>query len=252
VNRVLFLGAVVVGAAAKAAEKPAVASFDAKGVKIRYVVQGAGEPVVLIHGLHASAFINWQAPGIFDALAKEHRVVALDLPGHGGSDKPDDEAAYGVQMVEDVILLLDHLKIEKAHIVGYSLGGMIALKLVALHPDRVRSVVLGGMGWMQEGSRLQDVWEKLPAQGASRTPAVCVKSIGKLAVTADALKAIRVPVIVLVGDRDPVKRLYVAPLQAARPDWPVVEIEDAGHLNCIVKKEFATEIAQWLDKSRKH
>src|SRR5262245_25453173 len=131
------------------ADEPSVGTFDAKGVKIRYVTQGSGEPVVLIHGLHSSAAGNWQFPGIFTTLAKDHQVIALDLPGHGGSDKPDDVAAYGVQMAEDVVLLMDHLKVPKAHVIGYSLGGMITVKLLTLHPDRVLSAVVGGMGWVR-------------------------------------------------------------------------------------------------------
>ena len=210
---------------ARSADQPAFESFDAKGVQIRYLAQGTGEPVVLIHGLHSSAVINWKQPGIIDLLAKKNRVIALDLPGHGGSDKPENDEAYGVQMADDVILLLDHLKIKKAHIVGYSLGGMVALKLIAKHPDRVLSGTLGGMGWLKEGSRLQDFWEKLPARKGGRTPPACVNGIGNLAVSEDDLKAIKVPMTILVGDRDPVKKLYVIPLQSVRKDWPVIEIE---------------------------
>ena len=80
-------------------------------------------------------------------------MIALDLPGHGGSDKPEKPEAYGPQMAEDVVLLMDHLKIKKAHIVGYSLGGMITVKLLTLHPDRVLSATVGGMGWVQDGGR---------------------------------------------------------------------------------------------------
>src|SRR3954451_25213821 len=100
-------------------------SFDAKGVKIRYAVEGKGEPVVLIHGLYASGFINWKLTGVVDLLAKDNQVIYLDLPGHGLSDRPANKDAYGTQMADDIILLLDHLKIKKAHLVGYSLGGMI-------------------------------------------------------------------------------------------------------------------------------
>ncbi len=216
-------------------------------MKIHYVVEGQGEPVVLIHGLYASAKINWQLPGTAGMLAKNYRVIALDLPGHGESDKPDSEAAYGVQMVEDVRQLLDHLKIKKAHIVGYSLGGMIAVKFMSMHPDRVRSGIVGGMGWLREGGGLQKIWERMPAREGGRTPAACVRSFGKLAVTEKQLQAIRVPVEIIVGDRDPVKRLYVAPLAPVRPDWPVVEIPDAGHITCIMKPQFKTEIRKWLD-----
>src|SRR5438046_2604415 len=105
--------------AAPAADEPASNTFDAKGVKIHYLTAGQGEPVVLIHGLHASAALNWQAPGVLAELAKDHRVIALDLPGHGRSDKPTAEDAYGLRVVEDVVLLLDHLKSPKAHVVGY-------------------------------------------------------------------------------------------------------------------------------------
>jgi pimeloyl-ACP methyl ester carboxylesterase len=249
----LFAGLIAlaaVGCRCGVAAAVASATFAARGVRIHYLVEGSGEPVVLIHGLYSSAEINWQWPGTMAALAKDHQVIALDLPGHGGSDKPDDESAYGVQMVEDVILLMDHLKIRKAHIVGYSMGGMIALKLIVDHPDRVLSGTLGGMGWLREGGGLQKVWEHLSLGHRGRTPAVCVTSIGKLAVTRDALRAVKVPVIVLVGERDPVKRLYVAPLQTVRQDWRVVEIPGAGHLSCILKKEFTDEIVKWLHQNR--
>jgi len=225
-------------------------TFDAKGVLIHYLVQGNGEAVVLIHGLYSSAAINWEAPGIVAALARDHEVIALDLPGHGRSDKPDDPNAYGRQMMEDVVLLLDHLKLRRAHIVGYSMGGMVALKLVAEHPDRVVSAVLGGMGWLREGGGLQRLWEHLPMGPGRSTPAVCVTSIGELALSDASLRAITTPVIVVVGDRDPVRGLYVVPLQAVRRDWPVITIDGAGHLNCILKPQFKDEIVKWVDDHR--
>ena len=217
--------------------------FDAKGVRIHFLIEGTGEPVVLIHGLDSSARINWQMPGTIDALAKDHQVIAIDLPGYGESDKPADPSAYGEQWVDDVILLLDHLNIRKAHIVGYSMGGMVALKLIAEHPDRVISGTLGGMGWLREDSILQKIWAHMRSPGA--------RSISELALTADQLKAIRIPVEILVGDRDPMKKLYVEPLESVRSDWRVIEIEGAGHLNCIVKKQFIDELEKWLDMNRR-
>jgi pimeloyl-ACP methyl ester carboxylesterase len=216
--------------------------FDAKGVKIHFLIEGTGEPVVLIHGLDSSARVNWQMPGTIDALAKDHQVIAIDLPGYGESDKPADPAAYGEQWVDDVILLLNHLNIRKAHIVGYSMGGMVALKLIAEHPDRVISGTLGGAGWLREDSILQKIWTHMRTLGA--------RSITELALTADQLKAIRIPVEILVGDRDPMKKLYVEPLESVRSDWRVIEIEGAGHLNCIFKKQFIDEIEKWLDMNR--
>jgi len=234
--------------------RPAVAplsqSFDAKGVRIHFLVQGSGEPVVLIHGLYASAALNWQLPGTLAALARTHRVIALDLPGHGLSDKPRNAAAYGLQMVEDVALLLDHLQIRAVHVIGYSLGGMIALKLISIHPDRVLSGVLGGMGWMQEGGAAQRMWRRPLTRPPGPAPSVCVGSIGDLALTRAELLAIRVPVEVLIGDRDGVYDLYVLPLRTARPDWPVVRIRKSGHLDLFLRDQFKQDLVRWLDRPR--
>jgi pimeloyl-ACP methyl ester carboxylesterase len=255
-HRSSFLAAVAFGllsqaSPARAADGPESKTFDAKGVKIHYLLMGEGEPVVLIHGLYSSAEINWGLNGVIRELAKDHQVIALDMPGHGRSDKPEKEEAYGIQVVEDVVLLLDELKIKKAHIVGYSLGGMVAVKMMAKHPDRVLSGTVGGMRWFKEGSPLQEFWDKLPARDVGKTPAAFLKTVGQLAVGEDELKKIDLPVKVIVGDRDPVKKLYVTSLQEARKDWPVVEIEGAGHLNCIMKKRFKDEIAEWVRKNTK-
>src|SRR5262245_6170015 len=190
--------------------------FDAKGVKLHYIVEGEGEPVVLLHGLTSSARINWQMPGIVSMLSKKYQVIALDLPGHGESDKPANEEAYGLNLVEDVVRLLDHLKIEKAHIVGYSMGGMIAVKFMVGHPERVLSGVVGGMGWLREGSLLQRMWGRMQGRIGGSTPPACARSLGKLAVSEAELKEIRLPVVVIVGEHDPVRRLYVFPLRMAR------------------------------------
>jgi len=223
-------------------------TLDSNGVPLRYTVEGEGEPVVLIHGLYASAQINWRTPGTIKALATNYQVIALDVRGHGGSGKPTAEEAYGLELMEDVIRLLDHLKIQKAHIVGYSMGGMITMKLLTRHPDRVRSAVLGGMGWLRQGSPLQHFWTQIPDRQKAATPPACARSLGALAVTADEVKAIRVPVTVLVGERDPCRRLYVAPLEDIRPDWPVKLVPGAGHVNCILKPEFKAGIRGWLEQ----
>ena len=207
--------------------------FDSNGVKIHYVVKGKGDPVILIHGLYASATGNWQGPGIMAELAKHYQVIAFDLRGHGQSGKPEGEDQYGVQMAEDVVRLMDHLQLPKAHLVGYSLGGMITMKLLTLHPERVSSAVLGGMGWMKTGSPFQQfwgspqaIWEPERARGLSG-------GIAKLAVTEAEVKAVRVPVTIIVGDRDPCRWMYVEPLRQVRPDWPQHVIDDATHVSCI-------------------
>ena len=83
-------------------------SFDSRGVKISYTVEGRGEPVVLIHGFAINAQFNWALGGISKELAKNYQVIALDNRGHGKSDKPYDPKQYGMEMVDDVVRLLDH------------------------------------------------------------------------------------------------------------------------------------------------
>src|SRR5512132_488395 len=92
--------------------------FDAAGVRLRYVEQGAGEPVVLVHGFTNTLEI-WARNGIVQDLSKTYRVIAFDLRGHGKSDKPHEPARYGREMGIDVVRLLDHLGIQQAHVVGY-------------------------------------------------------------------------------------------------------------------------------------
>src|SRR5689334_11974039 len=127
-HRQLLIFALFFAATAFAANKLAVQSFDSNGVKIAYVEAGQGEPILLVHGLYSSAKMNWIAPGIFDPLTQHYHVIALDLRGHGNSDKPTKEEDYGQPMVDDIVNLLDHVKIDKANVVGYSLGGIIVMK----------------------------------------------------------------------------------------------------------------------------
>jgi len=107
--------------------------FDSAGVRIRYVDRGKGEPVVLLHG-NGGSLQGWFDSGIAANLERDYRVIALDARGHGQSGKPRDAAAYGQQMGLDVVRLLDHLGIRRAHMVGYSMGASILGKLVTTHP----------------------------------------------------------------------------------------------------------------------
>jgi pimeloyl-ACP methyl ester carboxylesterase len=123
-------------------------AFDSNGVSINYVVEGAGPPIVLVHGFAANLEGNWRAPGIFDALVKSgRRVIALDCRGHGRSGKPHDPEAYADNaMPNDVIALMDHLGIAQADLMGYSMGGFISATLLVTHPERFRAVILSGVG----------------------------------------------------------------------------------------------------------
>jgi hypothetical protein len=224
----------------------AAEEFDSKGVKIHYLVEGKGDPVVLIHGLESSAAINWQLPGVIKLLSSKYQVIAFDCRGQGQSGKPTGEDQYGVEMVEDVTRLLDHLKIDKAHIVGYSMGGMIAMKFVVLHPDRVKTGLLGGMGWLKSGSVLEKFWERVPGKEDSRTPAALLHGLSQLGVTEDEIKAVKAPMSMIVGDHDPCRVMYVQPLARVRSDWPVTTIE-GGHMTCIAKESFRDAVKASLD-----
>ncbi|HLW64397.1 MAG TPA: alpha/beta hydrolase [Gemmataceae bacterium] len=234
-------------------KKPASGTFDSNGVKIWYSVQGNGEPVVLIHGWLSSAGINWDLPGITAALAKDYQVIELDVRGHGQSDKPTKEGEYGPELVEDVVRLMDYLKVKKAHIVGYSMGGIIAGNFIVKHPDRVFSGTLGGMGWLKAGGLGQWGFGQIGKNDSNaKAAAVCGRSLAKLALTENEIKAIKVPMIVLVGDEDGlVQKLYVDPLKAVRPEWSVIEIKGGNHFTSIVKPQFREEIQKWLAKQTK-
>jgi pimeloyl-ACP methyl ester carboxylesterase len=113
------------------------------GVKIHFMVKGKGSPVILIHGYTGSAEGNWFSNGIADALAVNHMVIAIDCRNHGLSDKPQP---MGPGKAEDVVELMDHLKIQKAHLHGYSMGGGIVGRLMAMIPDRIITAGFGGSG----------------------------------------------------------------------------------------------------------
>ncbi|MGC4007137.1 MAG: alpha/beta fold hydrolase [Pirellulales bacterium] len=227
------------------AASPLPQTFETGGVKLAYVEAGKGSTVVLIHGLHASAMLNWQLVGVFDALAEHHHVVALDLPGHGNSDKPEKDEAYGEQLAADVVALLDHLKVEKAHLVGYSLGGMVAIKTAVKYPKKIESLCVCGMGWLQSGGIPDKLEERMPSLTLLGVPKACVRNMNKLAVTEAELKAIKIPAEIVVGADDALKKIFVEPLTRVRKDWPLVEIPGAGHITCVAKPEFKEELLRW-------
>lgn len=156
--------------AAKAASvEPKSEFFTASdGIKIHYLMLGDhGSPVVLVHGYTGSADGNWFLNGIAQALAENHRVVAIDCRGHGESDKPHESGKYGGQMAKDVFELMDHLKIQKAHIHGYSMGGFITSQLMALDPARFITASFGGSGVPETDP---DQLAKVPADKTESDP----------------------------------------------------------------------------------
>ncbi|MFJ8857398.1 alpha/beta fold hydrolase [Streptomyces sp. NPDC102451] len=108
---------------------------------------GALPPVVLLHGFAAHARLNWEGPGVVEALvARGRRVYALDARGHGESDRPHDDTRYGESlMARDVRLLIDRIGVDQVHVVGYSMGAVVAV-LAAAEDRRITRLVAGGIG----------------------------------------------------------------------------------------------------------
>ncbi|MEX0675934.1 MAG: alpha/beta hydrolase [Pirellulales bacterium] len=137
------------------------------GVRIHYLEAGQGSPVVLIHGYTGTAEGNWFLNGVAQALAKNHRVVAIDCRGHGKSEKPHDPAKYGPQMATDVLEMMDHLKIDKTHVHGYSMGGFIVTQLLATAPRRFVTASYGGSGVPEVEEKYK---EQVPADDRGPDP----------------------------------------------------------------------------------
>ncbi len=118
---------------------------DNDGVRIHYEVEGEGPPLVLCHGLAMSLEV-WRIWGFVEGLKDKYKLILIDARGHGYSDKLQDPEAYGIEsLVADVVTVLDDLNIEKAHFLGYSMGGQIGWSIGKYAPDRFSSLIIGGM-----------------------------------------------------------------------------------------------------------
>lgn len=255
------------------------AFFDSNGVRIRYRVTGNGEPVVLIHGWAAD--LSMWDPVAAD-LSHSYEVIAMDCRGHGQSGKPHERGAYGIEMVNDVVRLLDHLHIPKAHVVGYSMGGAIALKMLVEHPDRLATAIVGGgggfrkgagSGWddeplirdLETGMALSDAMiRNAPANLPKPSPeqrkmmrrmdagqdskALAAQRRGNAGLEVDyaTIGAIHVPVMVVCGSEDDPDRCK--PLAAALPDARLDVIEGAGHGRAPEAPQFIRDVHDFLDR----
>jgi pimeloyl-ACP methyl ester carboxylesterase len=134
---------------------PTFKTFD--GISLFYVDEGEGRPVVLLHGFAANVVVNFESSGLLDLLRGEgFRVIALDARGHGRSDKPTSVEAYtGDAVRRDVTALFDALGLEDALMIGYSIGGDIALRF-ATSDDRVAGLVLIGLGTAEDDVTVRD------------------------------------------------------------------------------------------------
>ncbi len=256
--------------------------FDSDGVRIRYLDLGEGEAVVLLHGFALSAEVNWGLTGLLASLPEKYRMLALDQRGHGRSDKPHDPEDYGLAFVEDVIRLLDALEIEKAHVVGYSMGGTLALRLAADHPDRVRSVVIGGAGWAPPGTPLPPGLQEWPAkieriaeEGGSLTDAMwlpgwpdptpeirafldsndaralaaVLKAMPAADPTMASVRAIDVPVLAVIGEAD-FARPAVDALADVKPDVEVAVLAGKNHATAVFDAELGQVVLNFLRAQR--
>ena len=108
------------------------------GIRINYEVQGEGEPLLFIHGLGSSQ-LDWEEQ--VGKFREQFKVITLDLRGHGQSEKPRGKYTMAL-FAKDVIALMDHLGIEKTHLVGHSLGGMVAFEIATKKPERLLSLCI--------------------------------------------------------------------------------------------------------------
>ena len=136
------------------------------GVRLHIMQAGAGTPVVLLHGYTSCNDASWFSDGIARELARTHRVIGIDARGHGRSEKPYDGAKYGAdRMPTDVIEVLEHLGVSKAHIHGYSMGGGLVASLMARRPDLFITGSFGGSGVRETDPALAAKAEALDPTG---------------------------------------------------------------------------------------
>jgi pimeloyl-ACP methyl ester carboxylesterase len=243
--------------------------FGHDGVEIAFLDEGEGEPIVLVHGFASTAQVNWVHPGWVTTLTRAgRRVIALDNRGHGASSKLYDPAAYhSARMADDVRALLDHLGINRADVMGYSMGARITAFFALAHPARLRRAVLGGLGMhLVEGVGLPEkVAEALEAPSladvhdptgrtfrafAEQTKsdlaalAACIRGSRQVLTRAEVAQ-INAPVLVAVGSKD--KVAGSAPeLTALLPAGRALDIPGRDHMLAVGDKVFKEGVLGFL------
>ena len=245
-------------------------SFRNGAVEIAFLDQGEGEPIVLVHGFGSSKEVNWVNPGWTAMLTgARRRVIALDDRGHGASSKLYEPADYHTNlMAEDVRALLDHLQIARADMMGYSMGARIVAFLAVTHPDRVRSLILGGLGIkLVEGVGLPDsIAEALEAPSLEhvsdpvgrtfrafadqtgsdlRALAACIRG-SRQVLSRDEVATIEVPALIVVGGKDLIAGAP-QPLASLLPKGEALEIPDRDHMLAVGDKVFKAAVADFLN-----
>jgi pimeloyl-ACP methyl ester carboxylesterase len=202
------------------------------GVELAYIdvapASGAGDPVLLVHGFASNHAVNWLNTSWVRSLNDAgYRVIAFDNRGHGQSTKFYDPAEYDTaRMAQDACALLDHLGVQRADVMGYSMGARITAVMALNHPERVRSALLGGLGiHLVEGvglpigiadameaespDTLTDPMQRMFRVFAQQTGsdlkalAACIRG-SRQTLSREEVGRIAVPVLVSVGTKDPI------------------------------------------------
>jgi pimeloyl-ACP methyl ester carboxylesterase len=258
--------------------------FDSNGVWLHYQDRGSGTPVILLHGFGLNARTGWELRGVPRTLLDDFRVIALDQRGHGRSGKPHDPAAYGEEMAHDVARLMDHLRLEKAHVVGFSMGAFVTLKFASLYPERLITAAVCGAGYeavdgenlgalkamqaavlerrdfrplakfLEPGRQDPPRWKAagmnlyLRAANDELALAAVLGGFPRLAAPPDAVRAIDIPMISIIGSDDPFLP-GVEVLHALAPNHELIVVPGKNHMNTMISRAFKQGL---LDFLRRH
>ena len=245
--------------------------FDSDGVEIAYIDEGEGEPLLLIHGFASNVAANWVDPGWVRMLTQSgRRVIAYDNRGHGRSEKLYDPDMYGAPlMAEDGRRLLDHLGIMRADVLGYSMGARIAAFLTLAHPERVRGLILGGLGINMvrgvvgsgpiakalEAPRIEDVtndtarsFRAFAEQTKSdlKALAACIRG-PREKITPERLATIAVPTLIAVGSNDVIAGSG-AELATLIPGAQFLDIPGRDHMRAVGDATFKQGVLDFLTR----
>src|SRR6187549_1174813 len=244
-------------------------SFHNGDVEIAFLDEGEGDPILLVHGFASTKNVNWVYPTWVSELRKNgRRVIALDNRGHGDSGKLYDAASYEIAiMAGDVIAMLDHLAIERADVMGYSLGSRMTAVMALSQPQRLRSAILGGIGigmitgggpgenvaLALEAASLDEVTDPVgrtfrafadQTRSDRRALAACLRGSRRLMTTEEAA-AIRVPVLIAVGTTDEIAGSAQA-LGEIIKGSEVLDIPNRDHMRAVGDKVYKTGVADFL------
>jgi pimeloyl-ACP methyl ester carboxylesterase len=248
-------------------------SFHNGAVEIAYLDEGEGEPILLVHGFASTKNVNWVYPTWVSELKKNsRRVIALDNRGHGDSSKLYDAEQYHIgTMAGDVPALMDHLRIEAADIMGYSLGARMTAWLAQNQPQRLRSAIFGGLGIgliegggpgesvakALEAPSLEDVTDPVgrtfrafadQTRSDRRALAACLRGSRGL-MTRDEAAGIKVPVLIAVGTKDEIAGSAAA-LGKIIAGAKVLDIPNRDHMRAVGDKVYKTGVLDFLSRRK--